>query len=46
MLLSFAMRFMCFTHFKRKLEKRAGMILIWLASGTDRLEVTYERGRC
>ena len=43
---SFAMRFMCFMHFKRRLEKRAGMISIWLANGTGRLEVTYERGRC
>src|SRR4030042_6814019 len=30
-----AMRFMCFMHFKRRLEKRASMILIWLANGTD-----------
>ncbi len=46
MSLSFAMRFMCFMHFKRRLEKRAGMISTWLANDTGRWEVTYERGRC
>jgi hypothetical protein len=33
-------------HFKRKHEKRASMISIWLANGTDRLEATYEWGCC
>ena len=38
----FAMRFMCFTHFKRKLERGADMILIWLAYGTKRLEANHD----
>jgi len=42
MSLKFAMRFMCFTHSMKRLEKRAGVISIWLANGTGRLGVTYE----
>jgi len=34
MSLSLAMRFMCFMHFKRRPEKRSGMISIWLANGS------------
>ena len=32
--------------FKRKLEERADMILIWLANDTGILEVIYEQNRC
>jgi hypothetical protein len=46
MLLDFTMRFMCSMLSIKRLEKRAGVISIWLANGTGRLEATYERAGC
>jgi hypothetical protein len=33
-------------HSIKRLEKRAGVISIWLANGIGRLEAAYERIRC